>query len=157
MIWFCLSCNNTSSKPNSNMSSLLCLEGTRDFQWYSVMFLFSVSATYCYCKVDPFEKMSEIGHFQLEIPFHPEVWYEWHHIWPNLKNRCVENLHNYWWGKHLLYCLKDGICMIAFPTPYSKSPNLSQYDTSNVFNEIPKHDNKQHISIKTDTLSHNEI
>ena len=66
-------------------------------------------------------------------------------------------VYNYWWGKHLLYWLTDGICTVTFPTPYPKSSNLLQYDTSNVINEIPKHDNKQHISIKTDTLGHNEM
>ena len=57
---------------------------------------------------------------------------------------------------NLLYWLKDGICMITFPIPYPKIPNLSQYNTSNFINEIPKHAYKQHISIKTDTLGHNK-
>ena len=44
--------------------------------------------------------------------------------------------------------------MNTFPTSTPNFLNLPQYDTSNIFHEIPKHTKKQHIPVKTDALSH---
>ena len=56
----------------------------------------------------------------------------------NFKYRCAEIIYNYWWGKSLLHWLKDGICVITLLILYPQIPNLSQYNTINFINEIPK-------------------
>ena len=55
-----------------------------------------------------------------------------------------------------MHWLKDGICVITLLILYPQIPNLSQHNTNNFINEIPKHSNKWHIFIKTDTLGYNK-
>ena len=43
-----------------------------------------------------------------------------------------------------------------FTHPLPQIPNLSQYNTSNFINEIPKDANKQNISIKPDSMGYNK-
>ena len=52
--------------------------------------------------------------------------------------------------------VEKGNYVITFPTSTPNFLKLLQYDTSNFIYEIPKHTKKQHISIKTDALSHSK-